>query len=72
MCEHRPSCPSPDGPDRAAARVQASFPGQGWSLLCNGVVIFEDAGAILPGGAIVGPGESYSVQPNASLLAHAA
>ena len=26
----------------------ASHPEQGWSLLCNGVVIFEDTGALLP------------------------
>jgi hypothetical protein len=33
----------------------ASHPEQGWSLLCNGVVIFDDGGALLPGGRAVLP-----------------
>ena len=43
-------CPSADASDREAARVVASHPGQGWSLLCNGVVLFEDTDALLPDG----------------------
>jgi hypothetical protein len=50
MCQHQPRCPGALAPDRAAARVQASHPEQGWSLLCNGVVLFDDAGVLLPGG----------------------
>jgi hypothetical protein len=38
-----------------AARVTAIHPEQGWSLLCNGVVLFDDAGALLPGGQEVEP-----------------
>jgi hypothetical protein len=41
--------------DRAAARPLASHPEQGWSLLCNGVVIFEDGGELLPDGGAVEP-----------------
>jgi hypothetical protein len=33
----------------------ASHPDQGWSLLCNGIVIFEDTGELLPGGATIAP-----------------
>lgn len=33
----------------------ASHPEQGWSLLCNGVVVFEDTGAILPNGWTIPP-----------------
>jgi hypothetical protein len=33
----------------------ASHPEQGWSLLCNGVVIFDDGGSLLPGGRAVPP-----------------
>jgi hypothetical protein len=33
----------------------ASYPEQGWSLLCNGVVIFDDGGSLLPGGRAVPP-----------------
>ena len=32
-----------------------SHPEQGWSLLCNGVVIFDDGGALLPGGRAIHP-----------------
>jgi hypothetical protein len=31
----------------------ASHPEQGWSLLCNGVVIFDDRGELLPDGRAV-------------------
>ena len=49
MCLHRPACPSADRPDRDAARTVAAHPEQGWSLLCNGVIVFDDLGEILPG-----------------------
>ena len=47
MCQHQPRCPSALAPDRTAARVVAPHPEQGWSLLCNGVVLFDDAGVLL-------------------------
>ena len=53
-CPHFPQCPSADAIDRDAAHVVAAHPEQGWSLLCNGVVIFEDLGEILPNGQILG------------------
>lgn len=55
MCPHTPRCPDPSGPDREAARTVVSHPEQGWSLLCNGIVIFEDTGELLPGGATIAP-----------------
>ncbi len=51
-CPHRPQCPDANSPDREAAQAIVSHPEQGWSLLCNGIVIFEDAGELLPGAAI--------------------
>lgn len=54
-CTHRPRCPSPTAADRDAAVTVASHPEQGWSLLCNGVVVFEDTGELLPGGEVVEP-----------------
>ena len=48
-CRHQPSCPSPENPGRAAAVDVRAHPEQGWSLLCNGVVVFEDGGCLLPG-----------------------
>ena len=50
MCPHLPPCPDASAPDREAAHTIASHPEQGWSLLCNGVVIFEDTGELLPNG----------------------
>jgi hypothetical protein len=47
-CLHRPACPPADRPDRDAARVISTHPRQGWSLLCNGVILFDDLGELLP------------------------
>lgn len=47
MCSHLPACPPADRADRDAARTVASHPEQGWSLLCNGVIVFDDMGASL-------------------------
>ena len=47
-CRHQPRCPDALAPDRSAARSVASHPEQGWSLLCNGVVLFDDGGELLP------------------------
>jgi uncharacterized protein DUF5999 len=47
MCSHLPACPPADRPDRDAARTVASHPEQGWSLLCNGMIVFDDMGASL-------------------------
>jgi hypothetical protein len=54
-CQHVPRCPSWEAPDHAAARVVAAHPEQGWSLLCNGVVVFADTGEILPSQVSVPP-----------------
>ncbi len=55
MCSHQPPCPRADHRDRDAARTVAAHPGQGWSLLCNGVIVFDDLGEILPGGRVIPP-----------------
>jgi Family of unknown function (DUF5999) len=54
-CQHRPRCPDALAPGRSAARIVANHPGQGWNLLCNGVVLFDDGGALLPDGRAVAP-----------------
>jgi Family of unknown function (DUF5999) len=48
-CRHLPPCPAADAPDRHRAHVLVAHPEQGWSLLCNGVIAFDDLGALLPG-----------------------
>jgi len=55
MCQHQPPCPPADATDRQAAHVVVSHPEQGWSLLCNGTALFEDTGALLPGGQSIPP-----------------
>lgn len=54
-CQHSPRCPAATAPDRAAARTVAAHPEQGWSLLCNGVVLFDDTGELLPDGCVMAP-----------------
>ncbi|MFM9371896.1 DUF5999 family protein [Streptomyces sp. Da 82-17] len=55
MCSHKPRCPTVDSSDRDAAIPVAPCTGQGWSLLCNGVVLFEDTGEVLPSGEVIAP-----------------
>lgn len=55
MCEHQPACPGANAMDRDKARVIACHPEQGWSLLCNGVILFEDTGELLPDGRCIQP-----------------
>ena len=52
-CSHTPACPPADALDRDAAHVVSSHPEQGWSLLCNGVVVFDDLGELLPNGECI-------------------
>lgn len=55
FCPHQPVCPDANAPDRDAAHVVTSYPEQGWSLLCNGVITFDDTGELLPDGRTVAP-----------------
>jgi hypothetical protein len=53
MCQHEPTCPPADASNALTAAAVVAHPEQGWLLLCNGVVRFDDGGAILPDGRIV-------------------
>jgi Family of unknown function (DUF5999) len=55
MCPHQPLCPSATSTDHSAAHTMAAHPEQGWSLLCNGVIVFDDSGELLPDGRVVAP-----------------
>lgn len=55
MCQHQPPCPPAEAPDHVRARVAVDHPEQGWSLLCNGVVVFDDGGQLLPDGRAIAP-----------------
>jgi Family of unknown function (DUF5999) len=65
MCPHTPPCPDASGPDREAARTIISHPEQGWSLLCNGIVVFEDTGELLPDGEPIAPHRPTDLIPRA-------
>lgn len=54
MCSHRSSCPTADG-RHGAPHVVAARPEQGWSLLCDGAIVFDDTGALTPEGRAVAP-----------------
>ncbi len=62
MCQHQPECPSADSADREAAHPMANYPQQGWSLLCNGVLLFEDTGELLPDGEVIAPHRPLSAE----------
>jgi hypothetical protein len=55
MCHHLPHCPDAWDSARLAACTLAAHPDQGWSLLCNGVIVFEDTGELLPDGTMIEP-----------------
>lgn len=55
MCQHQPRCPESRAPDHLAARIIAGHPEQGWSMLCNGVIVFDDGGKLLPGSNTMSP-----------------
>jgi hypothetical protein len=74
-CRHQPRCPDAAASIHSAARVVSAHPEQGWSLLCNGVLVFDDWGELLPDGCAVAPPRSRpaaSHPPNAASCAVAA
>ncbi|MGI8577345.1 MAG: DUF5999 family protein [Nocardioidaceae bacterium] len=64
-CPHHPRCPAADAPDREAAHTIATHPEQGWSLLCNGVLLFDDTGEVLPNGVVIAPHRPTDTHPEA-------
>jgi hypothetical protein len=52
MCTHTPPCPASGASDRDAARIVSAHPEQGWNLLCNGVIAFDDGLDLLPSGRV--------------------
>jgi hypothetical protein len=49
-------------------QIKADQPQQGWSLLCNGVILFDDGGELLPDGRAITPGR-YRLPRTVSLAA---
>lgn len=49
VCRHIPRCPAAGDPvARSRARTIADQSAQGWALLCNGVIVFDDDGCLVP------------------------
>ncbi|WP_405888743.1 DUF5999 family protein [Streptomyces sp. NBC_01136] len=59
MCSHRPLCPSADS---NAPHIVSAHPEQGWTLLCNGAIVFDDSGELLPDGSVVAPHRVFAEQ----------
>jgi hypothetical protein len=53
MCAHATPCPDATSDARDLAAVVSGHPEQGWNLLCNGVVLFDDDGELLPDGRAI-------------------
>ncbi|WP_210584148.1 DUF5999 family protein [Streptomyces sp. GESEQ-35] len=52
MCSHQTSYSSADS---NTSHIVAAHPEQGWSLLCDGAIVFDDSGELLPDGRVVAP-----------------
>jgi hypothetical protein len=65
ICTHQPICPPAEAADREAAHTVATHPEQGWSLLCNGVLLFDDTGELLPNGDVIAPHRPTDIHPEA-------
>ncbi|WP_030794205.1 DUF5999 family protein [Streptomyces sp. NRRL S-920] len=55
MCPHNPPCPAVHESDREHARVVGRDYLLGWALLCNGTIVFDDTGSLLPDGQVIAP-----------------
>ncbi|HEY1700472.1 MAG TPA: DUF5999 family protein [Trebonia sp.] len=65
MCHHKPRCPESRAPDHLAARIIAGHPEQGWSMLCNGVIVFDDGGKLFPDSNTISSGQPAPAGPPA-------
>ncbi|MER5854110.1 DUF5999 family protein [Streptomyces sp. NPDC059688] len=52
MCSHPTSLSSSAAPARHPV---AAHPEQGWTLLCDGSIVFDDSGELHPDGSVVPP-----------------
>jgi hypothetical protein len=53
VCPHTPACPAAGDPGHDAAHIIVERPEQGWVLLCNGIVRFDDLGELDPAGNLL-------------------
>lgn len=55
MCPHKPRCPDAEAADREAAKSVRRDDRVGVVELCNGVLLWDDTGELLPSGRIIPP-----------------
>ncbi|MFD4830623.1 DUF5999 family protein [Streptomyces uncialis] len=65
-CSHTPACPPAHADDRNTARTVRFCAEQGWSLLCNDVLLFDDLGELLPSGESVAALRTVVCRENAA------
>jgi hypothetical protein len=51
MCTHTPACPDVLDSACCTAHVVADHTEQGWSRLCNGIILFDDGHYLTPEGS---------------------
>lgn len=66
MCMHNPPCPNAEAADREAAKVALRDDVTGFARLCNGVILFDDTGELLPDGRTIAPHRSGHVRQAAA------
>ena len=55
MCSHQLPSASAGARPVHLAHIVAAHPEQGWTLLCDGTIVFDDSGELLPDGRVVAP-----------------
>ncbi|MFD9391216.1 DUF5999 family protein [Streptomyces sp. NPDC060000] len=55
MCSLQLPSASADAHSVHLAHIVAAHPEQGWNLLCDGTIVFDDSGELLPDGRVVDP-----------------
>jgi len=52
MCAHVPPCANANDARCCTAHILADHQDQGWSLLCNGLILFDDGYCLRPDGQV--------------------
>ncbi|PBC44675.1 hypothetical protein CJ178_21100 [Rhodococcus sp. ACPA4] len=52
MCTHTPTCPGVNSYRSCSAQFVSHHAEQGWSLLCNGIALFDDGYFLAPDGRV--------------------